>query len=60
LILKRKRKPYQVQRLGGSEGLLGDYLGGESELGGDNPVNARYNVAIKVNGNTAWLVCDNK
>lgn len=41
------------------KGLLGDYLGGEGELGGDNPVNTRDNVVIKVNGNTAWLVCDN-
>lgn len=42
------------------QGLLGDYLSGEDELGGDNPENTRENVVIKVTGNTAWLVSDNK
>ena len=41
------------------EGLIGDFLEGEGSLGGDNPLNRKENVLIKVMGNTAWLTCDN-
>ena len=41
------------------ERLIGDFLEGEGSLGGDNPVNRKENVLIKVMGNTAWLTCDN-
>jgi hypothetical protein len=41
------------------ERLIGDFLEGEGDLGGDNPVNRKENIIIKVTGNTAWLTCDN-
>jgi hypothetical protein len=41
------------------EGLLGDFLGGEGSIGGDNPVNRKENVILKVMENSAWLTCDN-
>ena len=41
-------------------GLLGDYLGGDGEAWGENPVNTKENMVIKVTGNTAWLTYDNK
>ena len=40
-------------------GLLGDVFSGEGALGGENAVNRRENMIIKVTGNTAWLTCDN-
>ena len=40
-------------------GLLGDVLSGDGALGGENAVNRRENMIIKVTGNTAWLTCDN-
>jgi hypothetical protein len=37
-------------------GLIKDFMEG-NEL--NNPVNRKENVSIKVNGNSAWLTCDN-
>lgn len=41
------------------EKLIGDFLEGEGGLGGDNAVNRKENVLLKITGNTAWLTCDN-
>jgi hypothetical protein len=41
--------------------LLGDFLEGTGEAGGvEDLKNTKENVRMKVTGNTAWLVCDNK
>jgi len=40
--------------------LLGDYLGGDGGAWGENPVNTKENMVIKVTGNSAWLTYDNK
>ena len=40
-------------------GLLGDALSGDGALMGENAVNRKENMIIKVTGNTAWLTCDN-
>ena len=39
--------------------LIGDALSGEGALAGENAVNRKENMLIKVTGNTAWLTCDN-
>lgn len=40
--------------------LLGDYMGGEGEVGGvENLKNTKENIVMKVTGNSAWLSCDN-
>lgn len=39
--------------------LLGDALSGEGAMAGENAVNRKENMVIKVTGNTAWLTCDN-
>lgn len=41
--------------------LIGDYMGGEGEIGGvENLKNTKENVRMKVSGNSAWLICENK
>jgi len=39
--------------------LLGDVVGAEGPLGGEDAVNKKENMIIKVTGNTAWLTYDN-
>jgi len=41
-------------------GLLGDWIDSDGEVAGENPVNTKENMVIKVTGNTAWLTYDNK
>jgi hypothetical protein len=41
-------------------GLLGDWIDSDGDLAGENPVNTKENMVIKVTGNTAWLTYDNK
>lgn len=40
-------------------GLLGDIVSGEGPLVGEDAVNRKENMTIKVTGNTAWLTYDN-
>ena len=40
--------------------LLGDWIDSDGEVAGENPVNTKENMVIKVTGNTAWLTYDNK
>ena len=39
--------------------LLGDFIDRDDVLAGENLVNIKENLIIKVTGNTAWLTCDN-
>jgi hypothetical protein len=41
-------------------GLLGDWIDSDGDVAGENPVNTKENMVIKVTGNTAWLTYDNK